>query len=144
MQREQPAVPGGGRRASERADGCFWFRADRKCGDRKFSLGRIIDRAKDVQSEHARSSDKLCGTRSINRRRPSVRRLLLSLLAPSPFLPILRVSSSLFNFPSRRSRVIEKQARKLCQLCGNYFPRYCHRPCALLNNSLLYVHSVNV
>lgn len=63
---------------------------------------------------------------------------------PLPSFAILRVSGSLFNFPSRRSRVIEKQARKLYQLCGNYFPRYCHRSCALLNNSLLYVHSVNV
>lgn len=60
-------------RKGARVVGCFWFQSGRKCGDRKFSLGRIIDRAEDIQSERARS-DKLCGTRSINRRRRRRRR----------------------------------------------------------------------
>lgn len=36
-------------------------RAGRKCGDRKFSSGRIIDRAKDTYKARYVWSDKLCG-----------------------------------------------------------------------------------
>lgn len=49
MRREQPRIGGEG---EGEGGGCFWFRTGRKCGDRKFSSGRIIDRAKDIQSEH--------------------------------------------------------------------------------------------
>lgn len=58
MRREQPRE--GGRR--EGAAVVFLApRAGRKCGDRKFSSGRIIDRAKDIYKARYVWSDKLCG-----------------------------------------------------------------------------------
>lgn len=115
----------------------FW--ANRKCGDRKFSLDRIIDRAEDIQSGHTRSDKLLWRTVDQSATTIPVRRLLS--LFPSPFFekfPTVCLTSR-----HERSRVIEKQARKLYQLCGNYFPRYCHRSCALLNKQLI-VHGVNL
>jgi len=124
MQAEQPA----GRR--------LFLVSNRKCGDCKFSLGRIIDRAKDIQSG-CTWADKLLWCTVDQSATIPVRH------PPLPITILRKVSDSLFNFPSRRSRAIEEQTRKLYQLCGNYFPRYCHRSCALLNKQLI-VHGVNL